>query len=454
MTVATTARHTIWLWPTILVAAGYALTLDVFYPGIMNFDARYVYQDSLKGAYGDWQSPVMTWLWARIDPLAPGSASMFLAIVSFYWLAILILAITISRRSGLAAVVLCCLAVSPPLFALLGIIWRDILLAGVWMLAAAIVYAAHQSTSGLRIASQVASLALLILGVLLRPNALAAAPMLAAFIIWPARVYLMRTAIMFIPVMLALYGLMQFVYYGALDAKRQNPLHSIMVFDLGGITHFSKQNQFPVDWSADESDALVTRCYDPSIWNIYWNGDCKFVMAKVEHEKRLFGTPALTRALTNAITSHPVAYMQHRFSFFWRFLAGQNLGMWTEDIERPNHHVFEDRPAFNALRTVHDALQPTPLFRVWFWLGLNIIACVLVWRRRTTPDGAFVIGICGSAILYVTSFLPLGVAAEFRYGYWAVLAGTAGIVVALLRPVERTADSATVSGSTPRMTGP
>ncbi len=43
-----------------------------------------------------------------------------------------------------------------------------------------------------------------------------------------------------------------------------------------------------------------------------------------------------------------------------------------------------------------------------------------------TPDGAFVLGVCGSAALYVLSYLPLGVASEFRYVYWAVLASAAG----------------------------
>ena len=47
------------------------------------------------------------------------------------------------------------------------------------------------------------------------------------------------------PVGVALFALVQVVYYGALGATRQHPLHSIMVFDLGGITHFTKQNQFP-----------------------------------------------------------------------------------------------------------------------------------------------------------------------------------------------------------------
>src|SRR3954469_3243176 len=69
-----------------LVAAGYGLTLLIFYPGIMTFDAKYVYEDIAKGTYGDWQSPVMTWLWGVIDPIAPGAASMFLLAATLYWL--------------------------------------------------------------------------------------------------------------------------------------------------------------------------------------------------------------------------------------------------------------------------------------------------------------------------------------------------------------------------------
>ena len=60
---------------TNVVLQYFALTLYVFYPGIMTFDARYVYQDIAKGFFGDWQSPVMTLLWALIDPIAPGRLS-------------------------------------------------------------------------------------------------------------------------------------------------------------------------------------------------------------------------------------------------------------------------------------------------------------------------------------------------------------------------------------------
>ena len=45
---------------------------------------------------------------------------------------------------------------------------------------------------------------------------------------------------MFVPTLIAGYGLMHVVYYEILNvSKRENPLHSLLVFDLGGITHFT-----------------------------------------------------------------------------------------------------------------------------------------------------------------------------------------------------------------------
>lgn len=426
---ATPAQRSLIL-PALLAAAGFALTLCVFYPGIMNYDARYVYLDGQKGFYGDWQSPVMTWLWKTIDPVAPGPASMFLLIAALYWLGIGTLSRALAGRSLFPAIALPLIALTPPLFAFVGIIWRDVLMAASWLLAAALVFTASERAER-PIIIQAIALGLTVLGVLIRPNALAAAPALIAYVLWPRQFSFKRTALLFVPIMIALYAIVQLVYYGALNATRQHPLHSIAVFDLGGITYFTGENQFPVTWSADEAEALRGRCYDPSYWNVYWNGDCKFVMAKLEGEQRIFGTPALSRAWLDAVMKHPLAYMQHRLAFFRTFLFDSHLTMWTADIDDPPRTVFEDRPAFMTLKAVHDALKPTPLFRMGMWLLAGLLLCTLAWPRRNSPEGAFVLGVCGSAVLYVLSYLPLGVASEFRYIYWAVLASAAGLAVVL-----------------------
>ena len=233
----------------VLIAAGYGLTLAVFYPGIMTYDAKFIYEDIAKGMLGDWQSPVMTVLWGAIDPIAPGPGSMFLLIATSYWLGFGLLAFAMARRSSRLALLLPLLALTPPAFVFVGIIWRDMLFATTWLLAAVIVFAAAEGGARFRMMVKVLALMLCALGVLLRPNALIAAPILAAYIAWPTQMSWKRTAILFVPAMAAFFALVQVVYYGAFGATRQHPVQSIMIFDLGGISHFTKQNQFPVTWS-------------------------------------------------------------------------------------------------------------------------------------------------------------------------------------------------------------
>jgi peptidoglycan/LPS O-acetylase OafA/YrhL len=92
-----------------------------------------------------------------------------------------------------------------------------------------------------------------------------------------------------------------------------------------------------------------------------------------------------------------------------------------------------DKPAFMAFKALHDALLPTPVFRAGTWLLVCLAVCALGWRRRETTEGAFALGVCGSAVFYVMTYLPVGVASDYRYAYWAALAGLAGAVVVFAR---------------------
>src|SRR6267154_4376029 len=139
---------------TALIAAGYGLTLTIFYPGILTYDAKFVYEDIAKGVLGDWQSPVMTVLWGAIDPVAPGAASMFLLIATTYWLGFGLLALALARRANRLALLLPLLALMPPAFVFVGIIWRDVLFATSWLMAAAIVFAAAERDAPLRVPVQ------------------------------------------------------------------------------------------------------------------------------------------------------------------------------------------------------------------------------------------------------------------------------------------------------------
>jgi hypothetical protein len=427
------AQRRAMLAAAILTAAGFALTVLMFYPGYMTNDAGYVYEFARAGRYGDWQSPVMSILWRLIDPLAPGAGSMFLLIAAFYWLGFSLVALAVARRSAALALAVPMLALAPPAVMLLGMIWRDVLFGAVWLCAAALAYAAAGSSVTTRRLVQALALALVAFGVLLRPNAIIAAPLLAAYALWPARFEWKRLAILFLPGIAAGFGLVQLVYYGVLDVKREHPLHSLLVFDLGGITHFTGENQFPAAWSAEETALLTSKCYDPQRWDTYWTiAPCRFVMQRLEQPgNAVFGTSRLSESWRRAVAAHPLAYLRHRATFTWTFLAGSNQTLELFHATDPAKTPLAQHRAFQAVVALHDWLKPTPLFRLGFWLIAAAAVCAFGWRSRASPSGAFAIGVTASAIVYVLTFSLFGVAADFRYGYWSVLATLVGGPAAL-----------------------
>src|SRR5215204_6837004 len=125
-----------------LVAGGFVTTMLVFYPGYMTNDATFVYAFGKEWQFGDWQSPLMSIVWRLIDPLAPGPASMFLLIVALYWTGFLVLGLTVARSSTKLGFLVPLLALVPPAFILLAMIWRDVLFGAVWLVAAVTAFTA------------------------------------------------------------------------------------------------------------------------------------------------------------------------------------------------------------------------------------------------------------------------------------------------------------------------
>jgi hypothetical protein len=417
-----------------LIVAGLALTLLAFYPGYMTNDATFVYAVSKDWQFGDWQSPLMSILWHIVDPLAPGPAGMFLLIAILYWLGFLVLALTVARRSPGAGLVVPLLALVPPSFVLLAMIWRDVLFGAVWLVAAATAYAVSRRMPPQRWPLQALALALVGLGILLRPNAIVAAPLLGVLVLWPRGFDLRRAAILFLPLLAASYALVHIVYYDLLDAKREHPLHSLVVFDLGGITHFSGGNQFPVSWSPEQTSLLTSVCYNPDRWDSYWTIEpCRFVMQRLEKiDDVIFGTSRLTQAWVRAVASHPLAYLQHRATFMAKFLGESNLTLELYNAENPAKTPLAQNYFFKSVLVLHDVLKPTMLFRMGFWLALAIAIGARAWPARETACGAFAVGVTACAIVYVMTFFLVGVAADFRYGYWCVVATLISAVPALI----------------------
>jgi hypothetical protein len=270
--------------------------------------------------------------------------------------------------------------------------------------------------------------------VLLRPNAIVAAPLLAAYVAWPSAFHWKRVAVVLIPGIVAGYALIHVAYYSVLNAERLYPLHSVFVFDLGGVSYYSGENRFPVAFTPEQTAMLLSdTCYKPDRWDYYWHiAPCDFVMRRLERkDDKVFGTPRLVEAWRNAVLSDPIAYLKHRATFMRSFLSRDVLLIPVLDLNEPSRQVHARNPLFMAMIAVQNVLQPAWLLSLGFWLAIAIAVCALAWPIRATPSGAFALGATGSSVAYVLSFFPFGVAADFRYGYWCVLASLVGTVAVI-----------------------
>jgi hypothetical protein len=349
---------------------------------------------------------------------------MLLLTAGLYWLGVALVATAAARQAPLAALMLIAAALTPPALFMLGIIWRDMLLAGLWLSATGLALTAAPRDDGLGRVLRTIALGLIVLGVMLRPNAIPAGALLVLYVVAPRRFAWRRVALLFIPVAVGLFALSQVTYYQVLGAVRQYPLHSLFVFDLAGVTHHAGENAFPVEWTDQQQEMLQTECRYDDRWDWYWYiPPCSFVMERLEAEN-LFNSPVIGEAWRNALASHPLAYLEHRAAYMATFLSTQNQTL-PETRPAAANVSFTPSAAYEAYAAVHEALKVTPFFRAGFWLAFCALACAFAWPRRETAAGAFAFATAGSAVLYVLSFAVLGVAADFRYGYWAVPAGLA-----------------------------
>src|SRR5262249_19995171 len=191
-----------------------------------------------------------------------------------------------------------------------------------------------------------------------------------------------------------------------------------------------------------EETLLITQCYDPARWDSYWTrSPCKFVMVRLESKDDVvFGTPRLAWSWVRAVAAHPLAYLRHRLSFLWAFLAGEIPTLELERMQLVDRVPLARNPYFLGVVVVHDVLKSTALFRAGTWLAFAAAVGALAWRGRATPSGAFAISVAVSGIVYILSFGMFGVAADFRYAYWCVLASLAGFIPAVLARHDQRSD--------------
>ncbi len=418
----------------IAILALAALQLVAFRPGIMVWDAIRQYRQALSGHYDDWHPPAMNWLWRQLGIFGSGPAPMLVLQVALYWLGFGLLARAVTRRRGARAgtATLAC-ALLPVPFWLVGTVLKDSLMAGALLVAAGLLAGRRP---GDRWKAVVATL-LLLAAATLRFNAAAAClPLLVAALPprWTAtRVRLASTAIAaLVPLVVAMP-----LADRLLDADRSGVALSLVIYDLGGIAHFSGADVLPPVPVAAPT-RIVGDCWSPVSWDRYawWTADPCPVGFALLRPAFLASGRSPYRWWAAAVLRYPLAYAEHRLAH-----ANRNLRLWVRDDDLPGLSLASDpnpwgyRVPPSRLRDILAGLATastaTPLGWPACWLALGLGLLVAAPARRGDD---IALPLLWSAALYALSYVPLSVASEVRYHVWTMSAVALGAVMMVARP--------------------
>lgn len=133
-----------------------------------------------------------------------------------------------------------------------------------------------------------------------------------------------------------------------------------------------------------------------------------------------------------AIYHQPTAYLQHRYENFKSLLW--EPGGILEDRTASNSLGFEYKKteAFVALQGITDFLGDTPLFKPGFWLIVSLAFSLYGLFASKGEAKNLIIALNTSSFLYLLAYLFVGVASDFRYAYWSIMATSVSVPFILL----------------------
>ncbi len=125
----------------------FALTVWAFYPGLMSPDSLANLTGGRENFIHDINSPVMSYLWGKLDCLAAGPGLMFVLQNLVFWTASAIFWRATAPKSFKLALAIVLLAWLPQILSQLTTVWKDVGLGACLFLATALIYQADRTKS-------------------------------------------------------------------------------------------------------------------------------------------------------------------------------------------------------------------------------------------------------------------------------------------------------------------
>lgn len=412
-----------------------AISLAFFWPGVASYDTVVQYQQVLTGQYDDWHPPAMARLWALFHATGwPGQAPLFVLQILLYWGGLAVFAgAQARRRQAIAALFALLIGIWPPLLGWQVAVLKDAQMTGAIL--AAVGVASWWRLDGRRLPLPAAALVLLLLGyaTLVRFNAAFATVPLAFGLVgglrWDRPLF---HAALVLATTAAVIGVLTPINQRLLDAKPSGVERSLPLFDLAGIAHHAGPRAVPLVPAPLWRRAEAKGCLTPILWDpIGDEAACGYI---VDTMQRAAPGAKLRNAWLRAIATHPLAYAAHRIGHWnsemraWMPATMPGTGPLarsepnTIGLGSPNKRINAFQKAGTTLAS---SAAGAPI--LWFAVAIGVLFCA--WPARDGAGGVAVT-LALSAIVTELAFGVVGVASDYRYHCWGMIAAGLGLLAA------------------------
>jgi hypothetical protein len=403
-------------------AAGALLSIAAFYPGYMSTDSVFQLWQARTGSFDAWHPPVMAWVWSQLDGVLPGPGGMLVLQNAMFW-AGLGLAAAFTIRSSLGAVLVLVIGLLPPVFALLGTIWKDVQMGAALVLAVGLMLGAERRRSRTLLLAAVAPLWY---AAAVRLNAATAILPIAvwwgllAIRLWKPALRGAWSAAVGAALTMLLTWTAGLATAAVLHGQPTYPLQDCFVHDLVAISMVSGRDELPA-WEYEGTGTAPIE-YQRTQYSPITVDPLVYARHGYRHVTDPEKVSDLRRHWVDAVLRHPGAWFQHRLSVFSRLLGivDSHLLYW-DGIDPNPFGIVHPRHGLNrAAMAMLESVETSFLFRGWFWWAASL--AFLAWAAATGRASVGTWTLAASGTLYLLPYFEAAPSDDFRYIWWVVLA--------------------------------
>ena len=422
---------------------GFGLTVWSFFPGAMSGDSPSNLNSGRDEYYYDIHSPVLSFIWGRLDEVVPGPALMFaLQNLVFWGTCALLWAITY-RESFLLGLALTLFGFTPHILSSLTVVWKDVGMGVALLLSVALIYAAKKKRSLFFLA---VSFPFLLIGCAARLNSIIAVIPIAIwsvfvlFSILDLRQRILVTALGGICYIAVLAAGAHWITYTLTEGRTTYPFQQNYLYDLAAISLRRGEILFPDYVVRNElfvPELLGSRYNTRSVNELLYPGlplpGDRQILPLTEDPNEV---EALKDKWFETVTQHPGDYLIHRSKVFGILIgldrsvpaSQQYLGF----TDSPPEYRGSENAGFQILmKYFHAFRRPFPqtfFFRAIVWLLLCAFLLYKAWKNNFVRDWDIVTALAASCLMYTLAYFPTTPSTEFRYLFWPALASAVAVI--------------------------